>query len=227
MDEEEEEESVLRVKRRSRRFSQRTIVPEDLRPALTEQVQLQAKRRVSQRLDTPARAEPPAVSHRPEKVAPPTKEEERPSKPSKDSARKPVVLLDTALLEEPEPSTEPLRPAVRSRSVHEEQNPLAAAKPSRPSSPSPLVHIPRMDPLTFSPMCNISPIKKRESYWSQSDQFGSRPSRGEERAPPADVLLHKQKQQKISSFLSSCGDVRTLGSVSTPSRDVSVRQVDS
>lgn len=44
------------------------IVPEDLRPVLTEQVQLQSNRRVHHRLDSPAQAEPPSTSTRPAQV---------------------------------------------------------------------------------------------------------------------------------------------------------------
>ncbi|KAM8740438.1 lamina-associated polypeptide 2, isoforms beta/gamma-like isoform 5-T5 [Acanthopagrus schlegelii] len=63
-DEDDDEELVLQVKRRSRRLSRRVqMVPEDLRPALTEQGQ--SNRRVHHRLDSPVQAEPPAASPRP------------------------------------------------------------------------------------------------------------------------------------------------------------------
>lgn len=51
------------------------------------------------------------------------------------------------------------------------QSPRPAAKPSCPSSP--LVQLAKIDAVTFSPMSNISPIKRQESHWS--DQFGSKP----------------------------------------------------
>ncbi|XP_034529373.1 thymopoietin a isoform X2 [Notolabrus celidotus] len=207
MDEEDEENSVLNVRRRSRRLSSRPIVPEELRPVLADQVQLQTKRRVSQRLDSPARSVPPSISSRPAQL-----QEEEPVlhllKPSKDSPLKAAALLDTTLLEEPERIPAGSGSAVRSKSVREEQRPRPAAHPLRPSSP--LVHLTNMDQVTFSPMCHISPIMRRESYWSQSDQCGSKPRRGEERA---DAVLQKLKQQKISDVLSSHGAVRTLGSV--------------
>lgn len=44
------------------------IVLEDLRPALTDQVQLSSNRSVQHRLDSPARAEPPSTSFRPTQV---------------------------------------------------------------------------------------------------------------------------------------------------------------
>ncbi|XP_022605468.1 thymopoietin isoform X2 [Seriola dumerili] len=66
-------------------------------------------------------------------------------KHSKDSSDKPVALLNTALLEEPEPQ-----------------------RSARLSSP--LVHLTRVEPLTFRPSCNISPIKRQESRWTVSDQ---------------------------------------------------------
>ncbi|XP_044198782.1 thymopoietin a isoform X7 [Thunnus albacares] len=67
MDEEDDddEDPVLIVKRRSRRLSHRTIVPEDLRFVLTDQVQLESNREVHHRLEHPARAEPPSTSSRP------------------------------------------------------------------------------------------------------------------------------------------------------------------
>ncbi|XP_023274525.1 thymopoietin isoform X5 [Seriola lalandi dorsalis] len=66
-------------------------------------------------------------------------------KHSKDSSDKPIALLNTALLEEPEPQ-----------------------RSARLSSP--LVHLTRVEPLTFRPTCNISPIKRQESRWTVSDQ---------------------------------------------------------
>ncbi|XP_051248003.1 thymopoietin a isoform X2 [Dicentrarchus labrax] len=187
MDEDDDdEEPVLQVKRRSRRSSHTAIVTEDLRPVLTDQVQLQSNRRLSHRRDSPARAEPPATSTRP--------------------------------FQEPEASIEPLRPAARS--LPEERNPRPVARLSGPT---------RVNPLTFSPMCNISPIKRQECHWSLSDQFRSKPggvsAAGEQCAPP-DVPLHKRRQQKITSFLSTCSPVKTLGCMSTLSKDVFVRQVE-
>ncbi|XP_073337045.1 thymopoietin a isoform X4 [Pagrus major] len=157
-EEDDDEELVLQVKRRSRRLSHRAIVPEDLRPALTEQGQLQSNRRVHHRLDSPVRAEPPSTSSRPVQL----QEEELGLRLTKQTSYKPVALLNTALLEE----LEPLRAAAMS--LCKEQSIRPAAKPSRPT---------RVDPLTFSPMCNISPIKTGEAPWSLSDQFGSKPSR--------------------------------------------------
>ncbi|XP_022605467.1 thymopoietin isoform X1 [Seriola dumerili] len=69
-------------------------------------------------------------------------------KHSKDSSDKPVALLNTALLEEPEPQ-----------------------RSARLSSP--LVHLTRVEPLTFRPSCNISPIKRQESRWTVSDQVSA------------------------------------------------------
>lgn len=48
----------------------------------------------------------------------------------------------------------------------------------------------------------------------------------QEECGPADVLLHKRKQQKITSLLSMCSPVKTLRCASTLSTDVLVRQVD-
>ncbi|XP_044198779.1 thymopoietin a isoform X5 [Thunnus albacares] len=159
-----------------------------------------------------------------------------PPKSSKDSPHRPAALLNTALLEEPEPAVEhcvtPLRPAARSafyksKSLPEEHSPQLAAKPSRPSSP--LVQLTKIDPVTFSPMCNISPIKNQESHWSVSEQFGCQSgggsAAGEERVPP-DVPLHKRRQQKISSFLSTCSPVKTPSCTSALSKQQLVRQVE-
>nr|XP_033471269.1 thymopoietin a isoform X3 [Epinephelus lanceolatus] len=217
MDDEDEEEPALHVKRRSRRLSHRMqIVPEDLRPVLTDQVSSESKGRVHHRLDSPARAEPPSTSSRPAQLR-----EEKPQlslpKLSKDSSHKPVALLNTALLEEPESSIKPLRPAAAS--------PRPVAKPSCPSSP--LVQLAKIDAVTFSPMSNISPIKRQESHWS--DQFGSKPggvSAALEECVPPDVLLHERRQQKITSFLSTCSPLKTLNCTSTLSKDVLVRQVE-
>ncbi|XP_042258771.1 thymopoietin a isoform X8 [Thunnus maccoyii] len=137
---------------------------------------------------------------------------------------------------EPEPAVEhcvtPLRPAARSafyksKSLTEEHSPQLAAKPSRPSSP--LVQLTKIDPVTFSPMCNISPIKNQESHWSVSEQFGCQAgggsAAGEECVPP-DVPLHKRRQQKISSFLSTCSPVKTPSCTSALSKQQLVRQVE-
>ncbi|XP_036977248.1 thymopoietin a isoform X5 [Acanthopagrus latus] len=159
-DEDDDEELVLQVKRRSRRLSRRAqMVPEDLRPALTEQGQ--SNRRVQHRLDSPVQAEPPAASPRPAQLH----GEElglRLTKPSEDLSYKPVALLNTTLLEDHEPL------GAAAVSLSKEQNIRPATKPSRPA---------RVDPVTFSPMCNISPIKTGEARCSLSDQFGSKPSR--------------------------------------------------
>ncbi|XP_027128003.1 thymopoietin a isoform X8 [Larimichthys crocea] len=153
-DDDDEDEPTIHVKRKPRRLSHRVqIVPEDLRPVLTEQVQLQSNRRVHHRLDSPAQAEPPSTSTRPAQL-----QEEEPwlhlPKATKDLSQKPVALLNTALLE--------------SKSLPKEQSPRPAAKPSRPT---------RVEPLTFTTMCDISPIKKPEAHWFlSSDQSGSKPS---------------------------------------------------
>ncbi|XP_030296133.1 thymopoietin a isoform X2 [Sparus aurata] len=209
-DDDDEEELVLQVKRRSRRLSRRVIVPEDLRPALTEQGQ--SNRRVHHRLDSPVRSEPPSASSRPAQLH----GEElglRLTKPSEDLSYKPVALLNTTLLEELEPL------GAAAMSLSKEQSIRPATKPSRPT---------RVDPVTFSPMCNISPIKTGETRCSLSDQFGSKPSRvsaaGE--CGPPDVLLYKRRQQKMTSFLSSCSPTKTLGCTSTLSKDMLVRQVE-
>ncbi|XP_034073575.1 thymopoietin a isoform X4 [Gymnodraco acuticeps] len=65
MEDDDDEDNVLQVKRRSRRPSQRMTVPEDLRPLSMDQIQVKSNRRVSQRLDSPDRAEPPPISSRP------------------------------------------------------------------------------------------------------------------------------------------------------------------
>ncbi|XP_027127999.1 thymopoietin a isoform X4 [Larimichthys crocea] len=187
-------------------FSDKQIVPEDLRPVLTEQVQLQSNRRVHHRLDSPAQAEPPSTSTRPAQL-----QEEEPwlhlPKATKDLSQKPVALLNTALLE--------------SKSLPKEQSPRPAAKPSRPT---------RVEPLTFTTMCDISPIKKPEAHWFlSSDQSGSKPSSVSaawQSCTPPDVLLLRKRQQKMSSFLSTCSPARTLSSASTLSTDALLRQVE-
>ncbi|XP_063762046.1 thymopoietin a isoform X1 [Eleginops maclovinus] len=219
MDEEDDEdsESVLQVKRRSRRPSNRMTVPEDFRPLLTDQFQVKSNRRVSQRMDSPVRAEPPPISSRPVQLK--DKELVLLPKPSKDSPRKPVSLLNTTWLEEPEPNIKPLKPGVRSQ--------LLTAKPSRPSSP--LVPLATVDPLTFSPMCEISPIRRPVYYESLSDRSGSNPngvSVARDECAPPDVLLHGRRQQKITSFMSKCSPVETLSCTSILSKDVLVRKVE-
>ncbi|XP_027128002.1 thymopoietin a isoform X7 [Larimichthys crocea] len=191
---------------RTRSSQHHTIVPEDLRPVLTEQVQLQSNRRVHHRLDSPAQAEPPSTSTRPAQL-----QEEEPwlhlPKATKDLSQKPVALLNTALLE--------------SKSLPKEQSPRPAAKPSRPT---------RVEPLTFTTMCDISPIKKPEAHWFlSSDQSGSKPSSVSaawQSCTPPDVLLLRKRQQKMSSFLSTCSPARTLSSASTLSTDALLRQVE-
>nr|XP_046235591.1 thymopoietin a isoform X3 [Scatophagus argus] len=98
-----------------------------------------------------------------------------------------------------------------SKSPSEEQSPRPAAKPSGLTG---------VNPVTFSPMCNISPIKRYDAYEASSVS-----ARGEERVPP-DVPLHKRGQQKITSFLSTCSPVKTLSWTSSLSKDVLVRQVE-
>ncbi|TMS02550.1 Lamina-associated polypeptide 2, isoforms beta/delta/epsilon/gamma [Larimichthys crocea] len=191
---------------RTRSSQHHTIVPEDLRPVLTEHVQLQSNRRVHHRLDSPAQAEPPSTSTRPAQL-----QEEEPwlhlPKATKDLSQKPVALLNTALLE--------------SKSLPKEQSPRPAAKPSRPT---------RVEPLTFTTMCDISPIKKPEAHWFlSSDQSGSKPSSvsaARQSCTPPDVLLLRKRQQKMSSFLSTCSPARTLSSASTLSTDALLRQVE-
>ncbi|XP_044041916.1 thymopoietin a isoform X4 [Siniperca chuatsi] len=56
------------VTTRTRSSQHHTIVPEDLRPVLKDQVQLESNRRVHHRLDSPARTEPPSISSRPAQV---------------------------------------------------------------------------------------------------------------------------------------------------------------
>ncbi|XP_027128004.1 thymopoietin a isoform X9 [Larimichthys crocea] len=128
-------------------------------------------------------------------------------KATKDLSQKPVALLNTALLE--------------SKSLPKEQSPRPAAKPSRPT---------RVEPLTFTTMCDISPIKKPEAHWFlSSDQSGSKPSSVSaawQSCTPPDVLLLRKRQQKMSSFLSTCSPARTLSSASTLSTDALLRQVE-
>lgn len=50
-------------------FLSQQLVPEDLSPALTDQVQLHSNRKVHHRLDSPARAERRSTSSRPSQVA--------------------------------------------------------------------------------------------------------------------------------------------------------------
>ncbi|XP_040004748.1 thymopoietin a isoform X6 [Xiphias gladius] len=112
----------------------------------------------------------------------------------------------------------------RSKSLPEEQSPRPASRPS-----SPLVLHTRVDPVSFSPMCNISPIKSQEPHWTVSDQIGSKPSgvsaAGEECDPP-DILLHKRRQQKITDSLSTCSPAKTHSYTSRQSGDAFVRQVE-
>lgn len=120
----------------------------------------------------------------------------------------------------------------KSKSLPEERSPRWATKP-----PSSVVCPARVDPVTFSPMCDISPIKSQESHWTVSDQTGLKPSGVSEAAvqlslsleecPPPDVRLHGWRQQKITSFVSTCSPAKTHSYNSyTLSKDLSVRKVD-
>ncbi|XP_034381710.1 thymopoietin a isoform X2 [Cyclopterus lumpus] len=88
-----------------------------------------------------------------------------------DSCQQPAAVLNTALLEEPETRTEPFRPARTGSLTCTKQSPQPSAKSSRPTSP--LAQITKVGPVPFSPLCNISPIKRQGYHWSLSDQFGS------------------------------------------------------
>uniref|UniRef100_A0A671V9N7 Thymopoietin a n=1 Tax=Sparus aurata TaxID=8175 RepID=A0A671V9N7_SPAAU len=100
------------------RSSQHTkIVPEDLRPALTEQGQ--SNRRVHHRLDSPVRSEPPSASSRPAQLH----GEElglRLTKPSEDLSYKPVALLNTTLLEVEKIAASEQAPKVEEKDVLKE-----------------------------------------------------------------------------------------------------------
>ncbi|XP_023274523.1 thymopoietin isoform X3 [Seriola lalandi dorsalis] len=112
----------------------------------------------------------------------------------------------------------PVTTRTRSSQHHTEPEPQRSARLS-----SPLVHLTRVEPLTFRPTCNISPIKRQESRWTVSDQVSAA---GEEEFVPPDVQLVKQRQQKITSFLSTCSPVRTHSYTPTLSEGVLVRQVE-
>nr|XP_020463882.1 uncharacterized protein LOC109964717 [Monopterus albus] len=234
MDEEEEdEEPVLRVKRRSRRISLRVVNTGPAGSPLSHSVshKLNLDRAVKMGIQNTAEVSrgpgtPHWKLHEGELV-------QQLPKSSKDSSYKPLTVLNTALLEEPESRTAPtveqhvvtpVRPLSMSKSLPEEQSPRPAAKP-----PSHLVHLTRVNPVTFSPMCNISPIKSQESHWTLSEQTGAKSSSitgaGEECSPP-EVRLHKLRQQKITSLLPTCSPVKTHGYASTLSKDVLVRQVE-
>ncbi|XP_061921614.1 thymopoietin a isoform X2 [Entelurus aequoreus] len=102
---------------------------------------------------------------------------------------------DDVIVKEPEPEPVPVvEKPVRSRgktpittrtrssqyktpkALPEEQSPQPAAKQS--SASPPWICYTKIDPVTFSPMRNVSPIKKQESHWSVLEQFGSKPSSG-------------------------------------------------
>ncbi|XP_061769160.1 thymopoietin a isoform X6 [Nerophis ophidion] len=86
----------------------------------------------------------------------------------------------------------------------EEQSPQPAAKQSRASLP--LICYTKIDPVTFSPMRNVSPIKKQESHWSVLEQFGSKPSSGKAvvACDPPDDLTYIRRPQKITNLMSTC-----------------------
>uniref|UniRef100_A0A3B4V6C1 Thymopoietin a n=1 Tax=Seriola dumerili TaxID=41447 RepID=A0A3B4V6C1_SERDU len=62
----------------------------------------------------------------------------------------------------------PVTTRTRSSQHHTEPEPQRSARLS-----SPLVHLTRVEPLTFRPSCNISPIKRQESRWTVSDQVSA------------------------------------------------------
>uniref|UniRef100_A0A3B4XQL7 Thymopoietin a n=1 Tax=Seriola lalandi dorsalis TaxID=1841481 RepID=A0A3B4XQL7_SERLL len=62
----------------------------------------------------------------------------------------------------------PVTTRTRSSQHHTEPEPQRSARLS-----SPLVHLTRVEPLTFRPTCNISPIKRQESRWTVSDQVSA------------------------------------------------------
>ncbi|XP_040004732.1 thymopoietin a isoform X4 [Xiphias gladius] len=208
MDEEnDDDEPVLRVKHRSRRLShRRSLAGETVSHNVGHKPTLDpAMKMVAQNTAEVCRApgSPRWKIHKEELGLDLPKH-------SKDSSHKAVALLNTALLE--------------SKSLPEEQSPRPASRPS-----SPLVLHTRVDPVSFSPMCNISPIKSQEPHWTVSDQIGSKPSgvsaAGEECDPP-DILLHKRRQQKITDSLSTCSPAKTHSYTSRQSGDAFVRQVE-
>ncbi|KAM4570391.1 uncharacterized protein PAE49_009556 [Odontesthes bonariensis] len=170
-EDEEDEEPVRRVKLGPRRLSQRTMDPEDLRP-FNDQVHWVSSR-TNSRPNSPVQVV--CTASRPAQL----REEElgrRMLKPSMDLSPQTAALLNTALLEEPEQTTESamghrqcmaaFRPAARSavhksKRLSEEWSPCRAATPSRPSSP--LVLLSRVDPLTLRPECNTSLRKTPKS----------------------------------------------------------------
>ncbi|XP_037099479.1 thymopoietin a isoform X7 [Syngnathus acus] len=86
------------------------------------------------------------------------------------------TLLNTALLEAAEPRLGPmlensltLTPAFRRRP--EEQSPLPATKQSRPFSPC--VYKSKADPVTFRPVCDISPIRNEDTHCWLESKVGS------------------------------------------------------
>ncbi|KAM6896163.1 thymopoietin a isoform 1-T1 [Lycodopsis pacificus] len=69
-------------------------------------------------------------------------------KADQDSCEQPAALLNTALLEEPETRTEPLRPARAGSLTCTKPSPRPAVEPSRPSSP--LAQIPKVEKIAAS-----------------------------------------------------------------------------
>ncbi|XP_055367367.1 thymopoietin a isoform X2 [Betta splendens] len=97
---------------------------------------------------------------------------------------------------------------------------------SKPSSP--LVRPVTIDPFTFSPTCNISPIKSQRSHWIISDQSATEPSsvsEGGEECGPADVWLLGRQQQKVSGLVSKCSAVK-MPSCTSLSEDMLAGQVE-
>ncbi|XP_061816633.1 thymopoietin a isoform X3 [Nerophis lumbriciformis] len=129
---------------------------------------------------------------------------------------------DDVIVEEPEPEPVPVvEKPVRSRgktpittrtrssqyktpkALPEEQIPQPAAKQSRASPP--WICYTKIDPVTFSPMRNVSPIKKQESHWSVLEQFGSKPSSGKAAVAcdPPDDLTYIRRPQEITNLMST------------------------
>ncbi|XP_035466340.1 thymopoietin a isoform X2 [Scophthalmus maximus] len=121
---------------------------------------------------------------------------------------------------EDKPPTEPRSASsrrVESKSQSEEHSRHPAANPS-----SPLVQ------LTLSPISKISTIQSQGSPWTVSHQIGCKAggvSAAGEECGPTDIQLHKKRQQRITSFLSSYSPVRTHGYTSTLSEDLSVEKI--
>ncbi|XP_035530948.1 thymopoietin a isoform X1 [Morone saxatilis] len=190
------------VTTRTRSSQHHAIVTEDLRPVLTDQVQLQSNRRLSHRRDSPARAEPPSSSSRPfqvEKIA----ASEQPLKVEENEVLKELFPND---INSPTGITatcrRPIRGAagrpLKSSDLWNDENSLFSPKTTKTSSSSS-----HTETRTINRVNSLPPSASFNSSTSTSSFSTSSSSRHLAAAPPAGqaAAAHRSVSPWIKLFL--------------------------